>query len=428
MPGSGDETGLWPNERKADVALASILVLSDRLPYPLVHGAALRVYHMARELGRLHECHLVSTGTDLSCLEALRQTGVFRSITTLAGPPMQRSIGRHWRLTNEHLQRAAYPAYYRTMLQELGDLVVRWRVEVVIATTLELSEYIRPLRGVRKVVDDCDCHSLTIERQLQSKHVAPRWPQRFSRLIHLRRTRAQEGHLLGWADMVSTVSPADAGRLQELHGTNDSRIRVVPNGVTDIALTRSFQKEELPNTICFWGTLNFEPNYAAVWYFYREIFLPYLRANRTVWYIMGPDPSPELVRLSKDDESIRVTGFIDDLYSMVAKIPVVVNPMIVGTGLKNKVLEAFALRKTVISTSLGVEAIKAVNGVHYLRADTPASFAEAVGDALTNASLRSRIGEAARALVLDEYTWSIIGSQWLALVDQVLATPRATHE
>jgi glycosyltransferase involved in cell wall biosynthesis len=240
-------------------------------------------------------------------------------------------------------------------------------------------------------------------------------------LLHLRRTRVQEARLSEWADAVTTISPVDAARLRVLARTRDPAITVVPNGVADVLLTRGFEEEELPNTIAFWGVLNFEPNLTAVWHFYRNVFVPYLRNRGIVWYIIGPHPSADLLRLGEQDSSVRVTGFVEDLYGLASKIPVMVNPMIMGSGLKNKALEAFALRRTVVSTGLGMEAIRAVDGMHFLQADTPLTFADAIISALQSPSDRLKIGNAARQLVLREYTWATVGHQWRAVVDRVLA-------
>jgi glycosyltransferase involved in cell wall biosynthesis len=177
---------------------------------------------------------------------------------------------------------------------------------------------------------------------------------------------------------------------------------------------------ELANAVAFWGNLDFAPNRAAVEYFCTEVFLPYLRTTGTLFFVIGSNPSPELVRLSRMEPAIRVLGFVDDLFGLVARIPVVVNPLISGTGLKNKVLEAFALGRAVVSTSLGMEAIEAINGDHFVAADDPKTFAAAVSGLLAAPQERSRLGANARAFVLQRYTWESIGGEWVQLAAEAM--------
>src|SRR5260221_14728540 len=70
------------------------------------------------------------------------------------------------------------------------------------------------------------------------------------------------------------------------------------------------------------------------------------------------------------DHGIRLTGFVDNIHSVLAEYPIMVNAMRIGSGLKNKVLEAFAMGLAVGSTGLGIEAIStAREGVDHIRAD-----------------------------------------------------------
>ena len=82
--------------------------------------------------------------------------------------------------------------------------------------------------------------------------------------------------------------------------------------------------------------------------------------------------------------------------------------MLIGGGLKNKVLEAFAMQRAVVSNALGMEAIHATPGKHYLAAETPRDFAEQTLQLLDDPALARRIGQAARQLVLEQYTWPAI--------------------
>jgi glycosyltransferase involved in cell wall biosynthesis len=94
-----------------------------------------------------------------------------------------------------------------------------------------------------------------------------------------------------------------------------------------------------------------------------------------------------------------------------------VNPMRIGSGLKNKVLEAFAMGLAVVSTGLGIEAIStAREGVDYLRADEPARMASAIKLLIEDERLRLSMIKSARNVVLEHYTWNKVAGDLDALL------------
>ena len=95
-----------------------------------------------------------------------------------------------------------------------------------------------------------------------------------------------------------------------------------------------------------------------------------------------------------------------------------VNPMRTGSGLKNKVLEAFALGLAVVSTPLGVEALPHVrDGIHVLEAEDGRSFGRGVLDLLENEQRRLALRTASKSLVHQHYRWEVIGATWRAIFE-----------
>jgi len=97
-------------------------------------------------------------------------------------------------------------------------------------------------------------------------------------------------------------------------------------------------------------------------YFYSEIY-PIVRKRypEITFYIVGNDPHPEIQKLSKDP-SVVVTGFVEDIRLYLPKSSVFVCPYIYGSGMKNKVLEAMAMGKPVVSTPTGALGIDISDG------------------------------------------------------------------
>jgi glycosyltransferase involved in cell wall biosynthesis len=114
--------------------------------------------------------------------------------------------------------------------------------------------------------------------------------------------------------------------------------------------------------------------------------------------------------LARRGPRIEVTGLVDDLRPHLAEAAVAIVPLRVGGGTRLKILEAMAMGKAVVSTTLGAEGIAHRPGENILLADSPADFAAAVGRVLDDPSLAARLGAAGRDLVASTYSWDAAGA------------------
>ena len=96
----------------------------------------------------------------------------------------------------------------------------------------------------------------------------------------------------------------------------------------------------------------------------------------------------------KQTEHVDFVPDADDLAAFYADSHIVLIPLRAGGGTKLKTLEAFAYRRPVISTRHGVRGLGAVVGEHYLHAETPMEFAEAVIRLEADPDLSERIAQA----------------------------------
>jgi glycosyltransferase involved in cell wall biosynthesis len=199
------------------------------------------------------------------------------------------------------------------------------------------------------------------------------------------------------------------------------RARIIPNAV-DVQSFRSDGTDAEGDTVLFFGTFKYFPNYDGVLYFLREIWPLLARSHpRARLKLVGADPPPEL--LAFRGPRVEFTGVVDDVRSHIASAAVSVVPLRIGGGTRLKILEAMAMARPIVTTSLGVEGIRAEAGRHLLVADTPADFATAVGQVLDSSALARRLGCSARALVEEGYSWDAVGWDLEQFFREVLAEP-----
>jgi len=395
--------------------MANILVIAHKVPWPLDDGHSLRVFKLAHHLDAEHTCHLACLPLQAAHAGDLRRQDGFASVTLLPPWPAR----RHWRRWlrrggNRDFYRLAYPAHFARSLVILQDLVDRLAIDVVVASLVHGEEYMRPLQNVAKLLDQYDCATLAVERELAARRDLG-FVQRLRLRSIRRRNCATESGLAHRCDLLTAISPPDVARLRSLN-PDGPPIELVPNGVDAELLARTSGSAPPLRAVAFWGNLGFPVNRLAVEHFYRDIWLPLLQPAGVRWAIVGPHADPWTRQLASEHPEIEVPGFVPDLFAYLDAYPVMVNPMRTGTGLKNKVLEAMAAGKAVVTTRMGVDAFPFSDRVHGRVADTPGAFAAAVLETLDDGEAQRHYGDQARELVRSSYTWEAVGGLWSSLL------------
>ena len=216
-------------------------------------------------------------------------------------------------------------------------------------------------------------------------------------------TRTAEKKLLAAFDASIVVSDKEYHAMKML--CPEARCITVPNGVDIDFFEPLAIREEWPSLV-FVGYMSSHPNVDAITYFHSQVYdtLKQRFPNLKV-FVVGQNPPPAVRALAKDP-SICVTGFVEDVRPYVARASVVIAPFVSGMGIKNKVLEAMAMGKPVVTTSIGVRGINATHGDHLCIADSPLEFADQVEALLLDKPKRRRIGHQAREFVMKHHSWA----------------------
>jgi glycosyltransferase involved in cell wall biosynthesis len=160
-------------------------------------------------------------------------------------------------------------------------------------------------------------------------------------------------------------------------------------------------------------------------YFLNEIWPRIVQNTPDVrFFAVGQDPPKELVALAAKDPRVIVTGYVNDIRPFVRQAAVYVVPLRVGGGTRLKVLDAMAMGKALVSTSIGCEGIDVRHGEHLIVADTPETFAQSVSTLLDDRTKRRTLGGAARTLVEQRYAWRVVGCQLLDAYRKAMDTGR----
>jgi sugar transferase (PEP-CTERM/EpsH1 system associated) len=200
-------------------------------------------------------------------------------------------------------------------------------------------------------------------------------------------------------------SEADKRELQERVPTQ--KVDVIPNGV-DLDYFTTISAESKNHSLVYVGQMNWHPNIDAVVYFLKEMY-PRIKADVSdvSFSIVGSNPPEEIKKLAQKNGA-NTTGYVPDTRPFVSGAQVFVVPLRIGGGTRLKILEAMAMGKAIVSTSIGCEGIGATHEKNILIADSPADFVKCVIRIFNDKTLKGNLGIAARKFVEENYSWNRI--------------------
>lgn len=389
-----------------------LLFLAQTLPYPPTGGVKIRSYHTLRILSSAYDVTALCfyrwkrgrLEPDIdSALDNLKELAEIRAF------PIPGDHNRS-RLLLDHLRSILLQRVYTNFTYDSSDFEDALKAvlgsgtfEVVHSDSLDLAHYF-------DIIPD-ECPLVCVHHDAQSlllKRRAEREPRRVvASYLHFqsRLMREEERRRCASVSLNVTVSDEDADVLRSLAPTG--RFAVVPNGVD----TKFFMPRDVPRSgMCFVGGTTWFPNRDALEY-YANGLLPEIRRKlpeaETTW--IGRASDDELRAYDKL-HGLTMTGFVADIRPYLAASACFVVPLRVGGGTRIKILDAWAMGKAVVSTSVGCEGLAAVHGENILVADDPVDFAEAVAAVVRDDNLRERLECNARQTVLDHYSWQVVGN------------------
>lgn len=293
------------------------------------------------------------------------------------------------------------------------DLVRDHRFDLIHTEFVRAAPATAGLNGPTKVFDAVDSLALAYRRSLVSPYVTAK--QRLISLIEWPKMRHFESNILRYFHRALVSSPVD--RLF-LAGEGDA-VTVMPNGV-DLDYFNSRREEGKAETIVFLGKLSYYVNVASVLWFYHNVF-PIIRSERpgVRFRIVGRNPVPQISALAADP-AVEVTGTVPDVRPFLAQAALAICPMVAGSGIQNKLLEAMAMGVPCVATRLACQALNVREGSDLMVADTPEGFASAVCDLLEDAARRQQLGERGRRYVEIHHDWNQIGEKLVRIYGEVL--------
>lgn len=412
--------GSWKNHRYRENGRLSILFVCPYMPGLGVHAGAGRMYQVIKGVAAHHDVTLLSfveNDADLKRAEHMRT--FCRSVQTVHRTGHHNVPDWFHIRPTRRLREFAHPEMKRLLLEEAAS----GRYDIIQYEYIEmgyLEKFVRPW-SVPSILTHHEVQHRALQQELQSDRLS--FVERVERRVLWMKMLNFELGLAKRFDGVIAMTDRDKQALTDY----DPSLPIVVNetGVDVSYFSNGPQTGEEGHSIVFLGYYGHKPNEDAVQYFVREMFPSILhRFPDATLYAVGAEPTQEIKKLH-DGKRVIVTGRLEDTRPALARGSVFVVPIRLGAGIRGKILEAWSMRRAVVSTSLGCSGLAANNEENLLVADDPASFARAVIRLFEDRLLRQRLGERGFETVRTTYDWPMQIRKHLAIYDNVLRRDRA---
>jgi glycosyltransferase involved in cell wall biosynthesis len=230
--------------------------------------------------------------------------------------------------------------------------------------------------------------------------------------VEARRIRRRELYWARRATTVSLVSPEEAERFARDAG------RPVHSLPMSIDITRfHWAPRQAPAQPVFVGPLDYKPNLDALAYYQREIF-PALKSAQAAPLLHHIGAAPERLRRLFNEQVVRFEGYVADLGARLVQAACFLAPIVTGTGIRTKVLEAMAAGLPVITTRDGVSGLQVEDRTHCLICERPADFAAAIR-ALAEPGIAACLSANARRYVQENFAPPVLRRRWGAVLAEL---------
>jgi glycosyltransferase involved in cell wall biosynthesis len=267
-------------------------------------------------------------------------------------------------------------------------------------------------RNTRLVLDEHNIEYELLQRMCEGERSLPR--RVFNRVEYARFRRFEQDCWEG-VDACVVTSEREVEPVRTV--APGTPVAVVANAVNLDYFAPSTTPPE-PHTVIFNGTLNYRPNLDAVRYLIDAIWpLVCQRYPDARLTLTGRSDGVDTRSLRRS--GIRFLGEVPDIRPYVSGAAAVAVPIRIGGGTRLKVLEALAMGKPIVSTTIGCEGLAVRDGEHLMIADDPPAIASRICEVFENPTLRDALGQAGRRLVETRYSWELAATRLESLYRRI---------
>ena len=383
----------------------NILQLVPRIPAPPVDGGAIYVYHTALELSKLDNHVIVAALHSNQHEQDADQLRRFATVYTTEGAFEQYTAGA---AIKSLLTRQPVTVQHRMKTARINRLIdsIEEQVDVILIEGIHISGAISKLRQrfpgapiiLRQSNVEFDVLS-TVGKQMKNPLLKGFYTlqSRFMKQFELEQ--------INKSDAVTFISESDFERFSSHISNLTYFISTAGSYLPEITENRNRHK------MIALSNWEWQPNIQGLKWFLNTVWEDIMVRHPKLSFHIAGKGIPEDLKEQFASKRLIFEGFVDDIEQFRQEAGLFVAPLFSGSGMKLKVLEAFASGVPTITTHIGIQGIEASPDVHYLHAETKDEFLEAIDTLVAHNEKRAAIGNRARELIKEHYTWPVLAQK-----------------
>lgn len=394
-------------------------MLSWAFPYPPTRGGTqIRTFNLIKYLSQRHDITLVTqcdedvTSAAIATLQELVANLV--TFPLVSSPPAKSGLldkaKRFSKLISQGTPNQVLAHYSPAMYQWVEEAISSQEFDVLTSEHSDNEIYVHSEwhKQLRTVVN---IHS-SVVKNCQAQLDNPSLENELREQLNLPLLRRYEQRYCAKFSCVVVTSKEDKKYLKNL--APDSEIHVIPNGV-DLKLFPKRVTNQGGQRLIFVGAMDNPADIDAVDFFCRKI-LPAIRSRypESTLELVGSRPVEQVKELAAI-AGVKVTSQVTSLAEYLHWATVCVVPMRIGSGMKNKTLEAMAAGVPVVASDRGLDGL-VVDGadvpLRAMRANSVDEYVYAIGRLFAEPKLREKLSENGRTMIEKEYTWERAGARY----------------
>lgn len=393
-----------------------ILILDEEFPYPTNTGKRTRSFNLYSRLAKIYSVRYIGYGVDGSeSADALTKAGL-EQVAVATTIQAKEGFRFYLKLLENILSPLPYivTSHYSRCYQDAVNISLRdFNPDVIICEWTPYVQYVKHVTSVKIIVSTHNVEADIWQRYSENESSRLK---RWYILKQWRKVELFERDALRHVSAATAVSQLDRDRF--ISWQPNLPIKLVPNGV-DLSYFHAAPQPENRTHLVFTGSMDWRPNQDAARYFVRDIFplvqdvYPEIQCT-----FVGRSPPPDIQALEKLP-GVQITGTVDDVRPYIERAAVYIVPLRVGGGSRLKILEALAMSRAVVSTSVGAEGLDVTHGVNLLLADEPIRFAAAIMKLIEDQDLCKELAIHGRQLVERQYGWDAVADTFSGFINEL---------
>ena len=377
----------------------NILYVCHRFPFPPKRGGKIRPFNMIRHLSanghQVTVCSLARSPEEAAEGKGIAPYCARFEVAQVSNPVQALRMIARLPLSTPSSMGFFYSPSLR---QRVRQLLSTQQWDLIFVHCSSVAQYVEHVRDVPKILDFGDMDS---QKWLEYANHKP-FPLSLGYRLEGTKMLAAEKRLARLFDLCTATTRAEWETLEGYR--TGVPTDWFPNGV-DAEFFSPTDDGYDPDTLSFIGRMDYYPNQECMGRFCAQIW-PLLKSRRAQLklLIVGADPSPEMRRLG-ELPGVTVTGSVPDVRPFVRKSALMVAPLNIARGTQNKILEAMAMGVPVVTSRVAAGGVDAESVTHFLVADTPEEYSEAILRVLDDPAERQRLAIAGRQRMLSNHAW-----------------------